>query len=58
MDCHNKIPHGMNRRAMLVVSTDPVRLRGGTVLLLASDIPKWGPTGNWEENDCNVACHD
>ncbi|GAB4341892.1 MAG: hypothetical protein Kow0099_19010 [Candidatus Abyssubacteria bacterium] len=58
MDCHNKIPHGMNRRAMLVVSTDPARLRGGTVLLLASDIPNWGPTGDWEENDCNVACHD
>jgi len=58
MDCHSKIPHGINRRALLVVRTDPARLRGGTVLLRRTDVPMWGPRGNWEESDCTVECHD
>ncbi len=58
MDCHDKIPHGINRRALLVTTSDPARLRGGTVLLLESDIPNWGPSGDWDEGDCNVACHN
>lgn len=58
MDCHSKIPHGINRRALLVTRTDPARLLGGTVLLREADIPRWGPSGNWDESDCNVECHD
>jgi predicted CXXCH cytochrome family protein len=58
MDCHSKIPHGINRRALLVTTSDPARLRGGTVLLLESDVPAWGPSGDWSVDDCTVSCHD
>lgn len=57
MDCHSKVPHGINRRALLVTSSDPARLLGGTVLLKQSDVPNWGPSGNWDEGDCTVVCH-
>ncbi|RJP72409.1 MAG: hypothetical protein C4532_06015 [Candidatus Abyssobacteria bacterium SURF_17] len=57
MDCHSKIPHGINRLALLVTRTDNARYLGGTVLLRESDVPNWGPSGNWDKSDCTVECH-
>lgn len=57
MDCHDAIPHGINRMGLLVTTSDPPRLLGGTVLLKQSDVPNWGPPFNWSKTDCTVQCH-
>lgn len=58
VDCHAAVPHGFNRRAMLVVTSDPAPYNTGNATLEAADIPSWPASGTWKESSCSsVACH-
>jgi len=59
VDCHSAIPHGWQRRAMLVVGSDPAPYNDGNASNSSSDTAFWPATGGfWPKSTCNNAsCH-
>jgi hypothetical protein len=57
-DCHGRVPHGWERSYPVNTYQDPAPYNNGNVGMHNSDIPNWGPAGNWQESDCgNALCH-
>lgn len=58
-DCHSAVPHGFDRRAMLIVQEDPAPYNNGAAGNVAADIAGWPAPGQWLENSCSTSpCHD
>ncbi|TAK35426.1 MAG: hypothetical protein EPO21_05940, partial [Chloroflexota bacterium] len=54
--CHSAIPHGNQKRALLVETTDPAPYNQGGSYGSKLQVLRWAASGNWQESDCGT-CH-
>jgi hypothetical protein len=57
VNCHAAVPHGFNRKAMIVVTADAAPYNKGSASI--TSVPATFPTGNWQDSSCGTTsgCH-
>lgn len=54
--CHGRNIHGWPHDYPVFTRQDPAPY-SQSLFMIQSDIPNWGPTGNWDKDDCDGS-HD